>query len=57
MPMDVTPVLKGESIWGFQVGIYKDGVKLTDISFHVRAAGEGRGGDGRGGEGRGWGYR
>ena len=57
MPMDVDPIFKGESIWGFKVGIFKDGIKLTDISFHVsrrereraRKRRKDRGGDGEGG--------
>ena len=40
MPMNVEPEFKGEAIWGFKVGIYKDGVKLTDIGIQV--GGEGR---------------
>ena len=40
MPMNVEPEFKGEAIWGFKVGIYKDGVKLTDIGIQV--GGQGR---------------
>ena len=40
MPMNVEPEFKGEAIWGFKVGIYKDGVKLTDIGIQV-GGGEG----------------
>ena len=35
--MNVEPQFKGESIWGYKVGIFKNGVKLTDILVQVRA--------------------
>ena len=35
LPMNVEPVFKGESIWGYKVGIFKNGVKLTDIMVQV----------------------
>lgn len=31
MPMTVEPTYRNDVLWGFTVGIYKDGVKLTDI--------------------------
>ena len=39
MPMNVEPQYNGESIWGFKVGIFKNGVKLTDIGVGVSGQG------------------
>jgi hypothetical protein len=33
MPMTVEPMYRNDVLWGFVVGMYKDGVKLTDIGI------------------------
>jgi hypothetical protein len=35
MPMTVDPQFKEGILWGYKVGMYKDGVKLTEIGVLV----------------------
>ena len=38
MPMTVEPFYHLDCLWGYKVGIYKDGVKQTDLSVNFDEA-------------------